>query len=211
MCARPRAAPMPDELADADAEVRDQDGEGGEGGPADAVLLPDQFRKPLASDRPHPCGHLLDDDQADRDHHHHPEQVVAVLGADRGVGRDASGVIAGVRGDQAGAECCHEQQELGGEPVTRAQARTATQSAVRQARECRYRAGHPPGPQAGSSPSRPAHRLVVSEDAEVPTPAARQHELEHVVDGDHAEDLLFVVDDRNDGEVVIGHQACDLF
>ena len=47
--------PDADELADADAEVRDQHGHRGEHRPADPVLLADQLGEPLAGDRPHPA------------------------------------------------------------------------------------------------------------------------------------------------------------
>ena len=100
-----------DELRDADADVRDQHRAGGEQRPAHAVLLADQLCQALAGHGAHPRGHLLHHDQRDRDHDHHPQQVVAVLGADGRVGGDAAGVVAGVCSDQAGAEECERGDE----------------------------------------------------------------------------------------------------
>ena len=59
----PECGADPDELPDADPEVRDQHRDGGEGRPADAVLLADQLREALAGDRAHARRHLLHHDQ----------------------------------------------------------------------------------------------------------------------------------------------------
>ena len=179
-----------DELADADAEVRDQHRDRRERRPAHAVLLADQLGEALAGDGAHPRRHLLDDDQADGDHHHHPQQVVAVLRPDRRVGRDPARVVAGVGRDQARADEGEDEEEPGGEPVTRAQPRTAAQGAARS----------PPAvPILGGTSTADSSKIViaaatplsvVAEHTEVAPPAAWQDELEHVVDRDHAEKLL---------------------
>ena len=113
MPARPSAAPTPTKsemqmprLATSTARRREHR-------PADPVLLADQLGEALAGDDAHARGQHLHDRQRDRDQHHRPQQVVAVLGADRGVGRDAAGVVAGVGGDQARAEQA-EEDEAGG-------------------------------------------------------------------------------------------------
>ena len=94
-----------DELADADAEVRDQHRARREERPANAVLLADQLGEALAGHRAHPRRHLLDDDQRDGDHA--PSSRAArsrTCAPTDAVGRDPAGVVAGVRGDQARAE-----------------------------------------------------------------------------------------------------------
>jgi len=67
--------------------------------------------------------HLLHDDQRDRDRDERPEERVAVLGAGRRVGRDAAGVVAGVRRDEAGAEDAEKEEEAGETAGERRQAR----------------------------------------------------------------------------------------
>ena len=104
------------ELRDADTEVRDEHAGRREQRPADAVLLANQICEALAGDHPHPRGHLLHDDEGERDHDHHPEQCEAVAGADGRVRRDPPGVVAGVCGDQARAE----DGENGEQPAARA-------------------------------------------------------------------------------------------
>ena len=121
-----------DELTDADAEVRDEHRQRRERRPADAVVLADQLREALAGDRPHPRGHLLDDDQRHRDHDHHPEQVVAELRTDGRVGRDSACIVAGVRGDQARAEEREQGQQAPGGAATRPKARACPQRALAQ-------------------------------------------------------------------------------
>ena len=121
-----------DELADADAEVRHQHRGRRERRPPDAVLLANQLGEALARHRPHACRHLLDDDQRHRDQDHHPDQVVAVPGADCGVSGDPAGVVTGVRRDQAGAENSEESEKAGGARVTRPQARTPGEGPVAQ-------------------------------------------------------------------------------
>ncbi len=129
----------PDELADADAEVGDEHRHGRERRPAHPVLLADQLRQPLSRDCAHPCRHLLHDDEGDGDQHHHPEQVVAVLCADRRVGGDPAGVVAGVGGDQPGPEKGEERDEARRGGVTRAQPRApAWKPAAHEARGSPY-------------------------------------------------------------------------
>ena len=53
-----------DEVRDADAEVRDQHGAGGEHRPADAVLLAHQLGQALAGDDAHARGEPLHDRRA---------------------------------------------------------------------------------------------------------------------------------------------------
>ena len=178
-----------DELRDADAEVRDEHRGGREERPARPVLLADQLGEALAGDRAHPRGHLLHDDEADRDQHHHPEQVVAVARSDGGVGRDAARVVAGVRGDDPRAEEREERDELDVEPVTRPEPGAAAGQA-RQAVPERH-VSRPRGDRSGAA-------------------SVGQDELEHVVDGDDPEDALVLVDDRDDGQVEVGHQPRDL-
>ena len=149
-----------DELADADAEVRDQHGNRREGGQAHAVLLADQLREPLARHRSHPRRHLLDDDQREGDQHHHPEEVVAVAGADVGVRRDAARVVAGVRSDQAGAEDAEQRDEA--RRPTRTQRRRAAQQTPWR-----------PSCQPDWGPH-PCPASVLPQHAERPPPAARQ-------------------------------------
>ena len=122
--------PDADELADADAEVRDQHGDRRERRPADPVLLPDQLGEALARDRAHPRRHLLHDDQRDVISDHHPDQVVAVLRADRRVGRDTAGVVAGVGGDQSRAEEGEQREETREARATRPQPWAPGQSPV---------------------------------------------------------------------------------
>ena len=81
--ARPSAAPMPTNSEMQMPRLATSTEPGCEQRPAHSVLLADQLGQPLAGDRAHPRRHLLDHDQRDRDHHHHPQQVVAVRGADR--------------------------------------------------------------------------------------------------------------------------------
>ena len=92
------------ELGDRHRAVGDQQHDHGEGRPVDAELFADQLGEAFAGDDAH-ARHLdLDDDQRHGDRPHHPEQAVAVLGADRGVGGDAASVVAGGAGDQARPE-----------------------------------------------------------------------------------------------------------
>jgi len=107
----PRLIADADEVGEADAGVRDDHGEGRERRPADAVALPDQLGEPLAGHHPHPRGEHLHHRQREGDEDQHPQQVVAVLRPDRGVGGDASGVVAGVGRDQPRAEGREEYEE----------------------------------------------------------------------------------------------------
>src|SRR5271154_7026224 len=51
---------------------------------------------------------------------------------------------------------------------------------------------------------------VLAQETETPTPATRQHRLEHVVDRHDPEHPLVLVGHRDRGEVVIGHHPRDL-
>src|SRR6185312_171851 len=93
-----------DELGDDDPQVGDQQGQQDEGRLAQGEGLAHQVRKPLAGDGSHAGAHLLDDADADGDHHHGPQQAIAVGGAGRGIGGDAAGVVAGTGGQQPGPE-----------------------------------------------------------------------------------------------------------
>ena len=116
-----------DEVRDADAEVRDQDGARRDHRPADPVLLADQLGEPLAGHHAHAGGQQLHDRQRDRDQDDRPQQVVAVFGADRRVGRDPARVVAGVGGDQPRAEQPEEREHRG---AARAKAGRQTRSAT---------------------------------------------------------------------------------
>jgi len=76
-------------------------------------VLAHEVGEPHACDGAKPGAHLLHDDQRDEDDRDGPEQRVAVAGAGRGVRRDAACVVAGVGGDQPGADDAEEQEEGG--------------------------------------------------------------------------------------------------
>src|SRR6478752_6211904 len=76
-----------------------------------------------------------------------------------------------------------------------------------------------PGPRtASAAASRPrrlrktvvTRRTSLFPQREPTTPAARQDELEHVVDGHDSLQLLVGVDDADHGQVVVRHQASNL-
>ena len=117
-----------DEVRDADSHVRDQHGARRKHRPADAVLLADQLGEALSGHDPHPRCEHLHDPQREGYEHHQPQQVVAVLCARRGVGRDAARVVAGVGGDQARPE----------EPDEGEEARPARAKAGRQPRPANH-------------------------------------------------------------------------
>ena len=132
-----------DEVGDADAEVRDQDGGRGDHRPADAVLLTDELGQALAGDDAHARGEHLHDRERDRDQQDRPQQAVAVLGAHRGVGGDSAGVVAGVGGDQAGAEQPQEdEQSCASRTEAGRQARPATDGRAGATHDGRYSDRH---------------------------------------------------------------------
>ena len=71
-------------------------------------LLADQRHETFARVGAESRAHLLDDDEGDAREHHHPQRPVAELRAGRRVRGDATGVVAGRRGDQPGTDD-HEQ------------------------------------------------------------------------------------------------------
>ena len=70
----------------------------------DAEALAHEVGEAHARHGAEPRAHLLHDDQRHEDDDEHPQQLVAVARARGGVRRDAAGVVAGVRGDQARTE-----------------------------------------------------------------------------------------------------------
>ncbi len=127
MPARPSAAPMPTKsemqiprLAISTALVAKHR-------PADSVLLAHELGQTLAGDHAHARREHLHERQRDRDQHDRPQQLVAVLRADRGVGRDPAGVVAGVGRDQTRAEQAQEGEHT---CAARAKARRQTWSAT---------------------------------------------------------------------------------
>src|SRR5271154_6945611 len=194
---QPEGCAGADEVRDADAQVGDQHGGGGEHRPADPVLLAHELGEALAGDDAHTRCQLLHDRQRDRDQDDRPQQAVAGFG---------SGF--GVRGDQAGAEQPQKRENAG---AARTKARRQTRSA---------KGGRPDPTHDGRYSDR--HRTlrlqrsrrpvysVLAEEPEAPAPAARKHRLEHIVDRDDAQHLLVLVDDWDRREVVVGHQPRDL-
>ena len=75
-----------------------------EGRRAAAVALADQGQQALAGDDPQPHAELVEDDQRRGREGQHPEQLVAVLGAEDRVGGDPGRVVVGEAGEQAGAD-----------------------------------------------------------------------------------------------------------
>ena len=73
-----------------------------------AVALADQGQQALAGDDPQPHPELVEDDQRRGRQRQHPEQLVAVLGAEDRVGRDPGRVVVGEAGQQPGPD--HRQQ-----------------------------------------------------------------------------------------------------
>ena len=92
------------ELGGRGAEVGDQQQEHGPGGGAQPEALADQGGQALAGGDPQAGPDLLGDRQREGDDEQQPEQAIALLGADLGVGGDALGVVVGRGRDQAGAE-----------------------------------------------------------------------------------------------------------
>src|SRR5207245_9853372 len=72
--------------------------------PADAEALADQVEQAAATGRAESGSHLLDDGQRDRQQHEHPQQLIAVPGADGADRADATSIVAGHGRDDAGAE-----------------------------------------------------------------------------------------------------------
>ncbi len=152
----------PDELRDGDPNVREQDGEGREERPARPVLLADQLGEAFARDGAHPRRHLLHDDEADRDQHHHPEKVVAVPRADRGVRGDAARVVARIRGDEPRSDKGEERDQRDREPAPRAQPGAAAGQARQAEPEhhvSRSRGARSGGARARAGPARARRRL----------------------------------------------------
>jgi hypothetical protein len=86
------------------ADVRRHECEQSPGGDAHAVALPDEAGEPLAGDDPHPCAELVEEDQRGRREQQHPQQPIAVVGAEDRVGRDACRIVVRQAGEQARTE-----------------------------------------------------------------------------------------------------------
>ena len=70
---------------------------------ADAVALADQPGEPLPGDDAHPRAELVEEDERAGRERQHPEQLVAVVGAEDRVRRDPGRVVVGEPGEQARA------------------------------------------------------------------------------------------------------------
>ena len=70
--------------------------------------LPDQGQQPFAGDDAEPHPDLVEDDQRRGRERQHPEQLVAVAGAEDRVGGDPGRVVVGEAGEDAGTD--HRQQ-----------------------------------------------------------------------------------------------------
>ena len=117
--------------------------------PTDPELLADQVEQPAPGRETEPRARLLGDEERGHRREHDPEERVAELGADDGVGRDPARVVVGEAADQPRPE--HgEKRELrdldAGDPADAAREDTTPQ------------AGHartlPPGAAVSSRPCR---------------------------------------------------------
>ncbi len=93
------------------AEIDDDEKHHHQESDAEAELFTDEVAEALAGDDAHAGAHLLDDDEGEGDGDHHPQQLVAVLGAGLGVGEDAAGIVIDVGGDEAGTEHGEEEHD----------------------------------------------------------------------------------------------------
>ena len=101
------AGELGDDVGEVDGDEQDHDDEGD----AEAELFADEVAEALAGDDAHARAHLLHDDEGEGDGDHRPEEGVAELGAGRGVGEDAAGVVVDVGGDEARAENGEDEDE----------------------------------------------------------------------------------------------------
>ena len=101
------------------ADVGDEQKAGHERGAADSGALPDQSDEALAGCDAHAGGELVEHDEGDRRGREHPQEPVAVLGAEYRVGRDSGRVVVGQPGEQAGAEHGQHGEHAGAAAVLR--------------------------------------------------------------------------------------------
>ena len=99
------------ELGAGRADVgHDEHGEGGAPDPH-AVALADEADEPLAGDDAHAGGEAVEHHQGDGGEQEHPQQLVAVLGAEHRVGGDPGRVVVGEAGEQPRAHDRHQCPE----------------------------------------------------------------------------------------------------
>jgi hypothetical protein len=77
-----------------------------------AEVLADQVGEPLSGHGAHARGHLLDDDEGDRDGDERPEEARPELRAGERIRRDAAGVVVDVGRDDPRADHAQEQNDL---------------------------------------------------------------------------------------------------
>ena len=90
------------ELGHHQSYVGNGEGQDGEGREAQRELFADQRSQPFAGVGSQAGHHLLDADVAHGDQHHEEQGAVAELGPGRCIGGHATGVVAGIGGDEAG-------------------------------------------------------------------------------------------------------------
>ena len=88
-------------------------------------------------DHSHPHGELVKDDQRTGGDGEDPEQLVAVVGAEDGVGRDSGGIVVGEAGEQAGAD---DRQQRHDRTSREKRAPTASEVPVDMTTGCAMRA-----------------------------------------------------------------------
>ena len=228
MPARPRAAPTPTKSEMQMPKLAISTASGGEGRPADAVVLADQLGQALAGDDAHAGGEHLHERQREGDQDHHPQQAVAVLGADLRVGGDAAGVVAGVGGDQPRAEQRQQDRDTAAATLGCAAARDARAAQGGQAVAAGR--GRPTGRGAGrpvlGPPSMCSLRVTTRECRRASTvsaaahsspssPKRRRQPLGSITSSTSSTVMTPIicsglVNHRGAGEVVVGHQPRDL-
>ena len=113
-----------------------------------AVALAHQADQALAGDDAHPRGQAVEHDQRDGGEQEHPQQLVAVVGAEHRVGGDAGRVVVGEPGEQAGTD--DGQQRTDGQALP---ARSPHVGAFLRRRGPGRRRGPHPGPDEVSAPA----------------------------------------------------------
>ena len=197
----PSAAPTPTKSEMQMPRFATSTASGGEHRPADAVLLADQLGQALAGDDAHARRQLLHDASETVISTIVHSSVVAVLGADRR-SRSRCRRRRCRRWRRSGPGRAGRAARTGGaaRAKPRRQARSASAWPTGRRMTARYSDRHRTDRQHAHAAhvAQPQSHSVLAEQPEAPPPAARQHRLEHVVDGDHADHPLALVDDRDD-------------
>ena len=98
------------ELRGGRSQVGDDEGHQGSGAHAHAVPMPDQADQALAGDHPQPGAEVVEHHQCQGREEQHPQQLVAVVGSQHRVRRDAGRVVVGQSGEQSRAQHGEERE-----------------------------------------------------------------------------------------------------